>query len=132
MIVVQNAYGVTLGNVVDEIWQTWLPRNVGLVPDDRTCPSHQYLKYTRKSCCCYNTTKEIESEHNEDMVTLELERAKKQLKLISIEALARRMEKETAMRRKEAEKEHEEADIEKDSGGGRLRDARGSFRKKDH
>jgi 4-diphosphocytidyl-2C-methyl-D-erythritol kinase len=73
-------------------------------------------KSTRKSCCCYNTTKEIESEHNKDMVTLELEKAKKQLKLISIEALVRRKKKERAMTRKEAEKEREEADIEKESG----------------
>jgi hypothetical protein len=50
------------------------------------------------------------------MVTLELEKAKKQLKLISIEALVRRKKKERAMTRKEAEKEREEADIEKESG----------------
>jgi hypothetical protein len=107
-VVMQNAHGVTLGDVVDGIWQTRLPHNVGLVPDDGSCPGQRHgrrLPGSHIKCCCYNATQGLEDAHKQRMMRLESLRKKERFKLNLIEGLAHRKEKETAMRRKEAERE---------------------------
>jgi hypothetical protein len=81
---------------------------VGLVPDDGSCPGQRHgrrLPGSHIKCCCYNATQGLEDAHKQRMMRLESLRKKERFKLNLIEGLAHRKEKETAMRRKEAERE---------------------------
>jgi hypothetical protein len=56
---VQNAHGVTLGDVYDTLYASGLPRNMGLVPNTGKCSPGRY--YMNCYCCnCYNLTEQIE------------------------------------------------------------------------
>jgi 3'-phosphoadenosine 5'-phosphosulfate sulfotransferase (PAPS reductase)/FAD synthetase len=91
--------------MVGYVWQTGLPHNVGLVLDDGTCRGYHYGVGTHRRCGCYDTTKHMESAHEQRIIRFMELKKNEQLKLERTEAMAVAKEQRLETRRKEVEKE---------------------------
>jgi hypothetical protein len=52
---IENPTGVTLREVFNIIWETAMPRNLGLVEDDMNCEGSTLIGSDEKQCICYDT-----------------------------------------------------------------------------
>lgn len=81
----RNPTGVTLGDVFDAVWQTRLPRNVGLVPNIPLCLGPKRPHYLGQRCRCYHANKDEEKLYEIRMADLEWEREKFEATVIKSE-----------------------------------------------
>jgi hypothetical protein len=70
----QNPRVITLGDVIDASWQSRLPRNAGLVPDDQSCRGWYVHMNAKQVCTCYHLTSVVEREHELRMENLKAEK----------------------------------------------------------
>jgi hypothetical protein len=129
---VVNRYGVTFGDIVNALWQTVLPRNIGLVPDDGSCTGKVNVSGEHE-CDCYNRAWPIEQGHTYQAQRWAKAKERKKASLERAEARAVAREERQAAKRKAEEQGRQMAqDKGKDweRGQRRLRETNGKFRKR--